>query len=139
MTAADIALNEALEQWREDKTITTYGYAYAQDIGPALIMPNEILDRIVLCAHDNKLVTAADFTKEILWTKAAAFAVEIIKIVHQHIPPPTASALVSTTLQFHTNQTTLSGTSLMKKARHCSSCGGTDHICEYRRNTANAV
>ena len=44
-------LQDALDDWHDEKTTAVYGWARLNDLGPALIMPNSILDRIVDYAH----------------------------------------------------------------------------------------
>lgn len=132
MNRTDTQLKEALEEWREAATIQKYGPAYFQDFGPSLIMPNEVLDRIILCAHAKKIATEADIIKETVWSKAATFATEVVAIIHRHNPPPAAPALVLEPLQTHIVGSTRDSAnlSLAKRSRHCGACGGVDHIGE---------
>ncbi|KAG1883258.1 hypothetical protein F4604DRAFT_1879014 [Suillus subluteus] len=85
--APDLALQDALDDWREEKTISIYGWAHLSDLGPSLILPNSTLDRIVDCAHHRKIRSTLDLKKETGWTDADRFGSEIIMLIQRHAPP----------------------------------------------------
>ncbi|KAG2134634.1 hypothetical protein BD769DRAFT_1353154 [Suillus cothurnatus] len=89
MALLDLKLTDALDDWREEATIKLYGHAHLHDLGPGLIMPNSILDRIVECAHFLKIKSTADLVKETRWSGANKHGDEIIALIHQIRPLPT--------------------------------------------------
>ena len=80
-------LEDALDEWRDAKTISIYGWARWDNLGPSLVMPTSILDRIVDCAHRQKITTAHDLKKETGWTDAEQFSEEIIAIIKRCTAP----------------------------------------------------
>ncbi|KAG2111454.1 hypothetical protein DEU56DRAFT_749585, partial [Suillus clintonianus] len=78
-----------LDDWRKQKTISTYGGAHLNDLGPSLIMPNATLDRIIDCAHFYKLNSMHDLKKETGWTDADKFGAEVVVLVQRHALPIT--------------------------------------------------
>ncbi|KIK73892.1 hypothetical protein PAXRUDRAFT_177247 [Paxillus rubicundulus Ve08.2h10] len=91
-------LQDALDNWRDAKTIIVYGWARLNDLGPALIMPNSILDCIIDCAHHHKINTIQDLRKETGWTDAELFGEEVIGII-QRCTAPLPLPLISTPLR----------------------------------------
>jgi len=55
MSSKEYELSESLEEWREMKTHMIYGESHLIDIGPSIVMPNDVLDRIVACGHYRKI------------------------------------------------------------------------------------
>ncbi|KAG1839904.1 hypothetical protein DFJ58DRAFT_667460 [Suillus subalutaceus] len=100
MAAHDIILQDALDDWREKKTISTYGWAHLNDLGPSLVMPNSMLDRIIDCAHYYKLNSVHDVKKETGWMDADKFSAEIVALVQRHALP-VASPCARTPLRPH--------------------------------------
>lgn len=127
-------LCEALEDWREQKTRETHGESHLMDIGPSLVMPDEVLDRIVACAHYLKIKSVEDLKRETHWSKTNQFGIEVISLIHHIIPVPTASAVLTTTpLQPRSIPQTLTSlpevslSNLALKKHKCSACGVEGH------------
>ncbi|KAI5996090.1 hypothetical protein EDC04DRAFT_2909964 [Pisolithus marmoratus] len=55
MDEREVALCDALEDWREAKVVTKLGSAHVMDIGPGFILPSPMIDHIVDSAHHLKL------------------------------------------------------------------------------------
>ncbi|KAI6002624.1 hypothetical protein F5J12DRAFT_207296 [Pisolithus orientalis] len=53
----DQHLADALEDWREARTITVYDWANINDLSPSLIVTNPTLDRIPDSMHHHKIRT----------------------------------------------------------------------------------
>lgn len=90
-------LCEALEDWREEKTHEIHGESHLIDIGPSIIMPDGVLDRILACAHYLKIRSIEDLRQETHWSKTNQFGIEVISLIHHIIPIPVTSALLTTT------------------------------------------
>ena len=146
-------LLEALEDWRECKMRDVHGEAHLINLGPATIMPDDVLDRIVDCAHFFKIKTVDDLSRETRWSKAHKFGVEVIAIVHRMLPIPIVPhVLTSVPLQPHQASqpgtpsslpnaltaislpdetiTPSSSITAVKKNR-CSACGSEGHNSEF--------
>ncbi|KIK73578.1 hypothetical protein PAXRUDRAFT_20702 [Paxillus rubicundulus Ve08.2h10] len=81
-------LGEALEDWREEKTREIHGESHLMDIGPALVMPDGMLNWIVACAHYFKIKTVNDLKRETRWGKANQYGTEVITMIHRVVPIP---------------------------------------------------
>ncbi|KIJ04907.1 hypothetical protein PAXINDRAFT_103972 [Paxillus involutus ATCC 200175] len=140
----DFMLQDALDDWRDAKTITVYGWARLNDLGPALIMPNSILDRIIDCAHHHKINTIQDLRKETGWTDAELFGEEVIGIIQRCTAPlplplistplrPSTSSAINTSALSVSNTSSLdsisSPSSVAPKRRtiKCGACGKEGH------------
>jgi hypothetical protein len=88
MDPSDYALRDALEDWREATTQTVYGWALYHDLGPCLIMPNGVLDHIVICAHDHRIDSTSTLVKETRWDLASTYANDILALINKHHPKP---------------------------------------------------
>jgi len=87
----DFQLINALSGWRETKTADVYGWPSLNDLGPSLVMPNVILDRIIDCAHHRKILNVQDLRRETGWSDAEMFGDEVIAVIMQYaapLPPP---------------------------------------------------
>lgn len=96
----DSDLYEALEDWREEKTAVIYGRGNLNDLGPSLIMPSAILDRIIDAAHHYKIRSAQDLRKETGWTDSELYGDEVVAIIQRHaasLPSP----FITTPLSFN--------------------------------------
>jgi len=80
-------LVNALSDWRETKTANVYGWPSLNDLGPSLVMPNAILDRIVDCAHHHKILNMQDLRREMGWSDAERFGDEVLAVIMQYAAP----------------------------------------------------
>ncbi|KAL4260460.1 hypothetical protein AB1N83_009629 [Pleurotus pulmonarius] len=134
MDPSDLRLQKALEEWRQAKTAAQFSAAHLRDFGPALIMPNKVLDRIVACASAEKLSTPADLERETRWSKATTYGNEILEVIREHAPKPPPPLFANTPLQ--RSLSTATGPPLgqdthskaPRKQRHCGACGQVGHI-----------
>lgn len=79
-------LREALCNWRAKKTAIEFSMSHLADIGPSLVLPNAILDRIVICAQVHKISTVEQLRKETRWTESVRYSEEILGIIQLYIP-----------------------------------------------------
>ncbi|KAI0635614.1 P-loop containing nucleoside triphosphate hydrolase protein [Trametes polyzona] len=81
MSADDLTLQRALNTFRRDKTTAKYGPQHLRNLGPALIMSNDVLKRIADCARARKLTCVEDLLRETKWNKASEFGEEVLRVV----------------------------------------------------------
>ncbi|KAG2060972.1 hypothetical protein BDR06DRAFT_854745, partial [Suillus hirtellus] len=99
MASIDFKLVDVLEDWREDTTQKLYGQAHLHDLGPSLVMPNDILNRIVDCAHFHKIKSPTDLLKETHWSGVDEHGDDIVALILQVSPLPSPSTpFISTPL-----------------------------------------
>ncbi|KAG1857236.1 hypothetical protein C8R48DRAFT_607597 [Suillus tomentosus] len=140
MASIDFKLVDALEDWREDTTQKLYGQAHLHDLGPGLVMPNDILDCIVDCAHFHKIKSPTDLLKETHWSGVDEHGDDIVALILRVSPLPSPSTpFISTPLQprqVSSNTTTTSallfhdhvqGFPVSKRKARCSACGEEGH------------
>jgi ATP-dependent DNA helicase RecQ len=134
--ASDMNLRDALHNFRREVVQTKFGLACLKDMGPGVFMANEVLQRVVDCAHEYKIETKDDLAKETQWTGVHNHAADVIALIKTHRPKPLPTPLLtSTPLCPH-----LSGLNQIAqvmplskstpKSRKCSKCGSLSHICE---------
>ncbi|KAG6822549.1 hypothetical protein H0H93_005337, partial [Arthromyces matolae] len=73
MTPQDYALLDALNDWRDTATIERYGIPHLKDYGSTLIMPESVLDRILICAQHSKIQSVEELVKETQWDEARLY------------------------------------------------------------------
>ena len=64
MTSQDMNLHNALHKFCKEKTIEKFGRACLRDTGLGIIMANDVLFRILHCAHFNVIETTEQLAKE---------------------------------------------------------------------------
>ncbi|KIJ04929.1 hypothetical protein PAXINDRAFT_21786 [Paxillus involutus ATCC 200175] len=97
MGPKEYELDDALEDWREQKTKDIYGESHLIDLGPGLVMPDSVLERIIACAHHLKISTVDDLRRETRWSGTDKFGSEVISVIHCIIPVPVSAPAFSTT------------------------------------------
>ncbi|EGO01419.1 hypothetical protein SERLA73DRAFT_70610 [Serpula lacrymans var. lacrymans S7.3] len=123
--------NKAAEEWREMKTLQVYGAAYLSSIGPCLIMTDNIVDRIVECAHYHKIKDLSKLKKETKWIQSEKYGAEVIALIQCHAPWPvgaTASPFASTPLRPSASTGSISTTTpVLPRKNKCGACGLEGH------------
>ncbi|KAJ7767607.1 hypothetical protein B0H16DRAFT_1412044 [Mycena metata] len=129
----DFALRDDLHAFRKARTIELRGRAIFRSLGRGLIMPDDVLQRIVDCAHFHKIQTCTELLKETRWHRVSEDGEQILHLIHQHRPPPpphppppTPPAFVTPLRVINTNGSVMLST---PKVRQCSKCGLYGHIC----------
>ncbi|KIO02947.1 hypothetical protein M404DRAFT_146915 [Pisolithus tinctorius Marx 270] len=86
METRELALCDALEDWREGKVIVKLGVAHVNDYGPGFILLSPMIDHIIDSVHHLKLWTINDLWRETCWSGVGLYGAEVLAIVHQIIP-----------------------------------------------------
>ncbi|KAN0088934.1 hypothetical protein V8E55_005991 [Tylopilus felleus] len=131
-----MALSNALNAWREAKTITVYGWANLRNHGPCLIMTNTTLERIINCSHHHKIKGVQDLKHETTWADAEEYGLEILELIKKHGAPLStlfSSAPLRPLSLDHTNTSTSPTTHTMPRStdiapgsKHRNKCGACD-------------
>ena len=120
MTSVNRELKTALFEWRARAAPLKFPHALVHDFGAKILLSNDIIDCIVMCAQAGKLSSTADLSKETKWKKelVSEFGESLLAIVRIHHPidppPKTPTEAVPSTRKT---------AGLVK----CSACGNTGH------------
>ena len=85
-------LAAALNKWRQRTTARIYGDAVLRDVGSSLVLPNELLERLVDCAHFGKMSSMDHLRREIDYDLSEELGLEILQIIKDICPPPSRPA-----------------------------------------------
>lgn len=87
-TSGDRDLRTALREWRDAQALIKYGSSTCRTYGSKLLMSDEIVSRIVECAHAHKLGTLANLRKETHWRNdfVDEYGPSILALVQAHHP-----------------------------------------------------
>ncbi|KAG1779314.1 hypothetical protein EV702DRAFT_1195288 [Suillus placidus] len=144
MGPQEFKLCEALEDWRDQKTVEIYGHPHLINLGPTVVMGDSVLDRIVDCAHFQKIKITDNLHKETHWSVNDNLAREVIAIIHRIIPislyttaplkqcplealPLTVNAPNSGLAQHSAHIPSNGPPAGVKKVQKCSTCGQAGH------------
>ena len=89
MTSQDNDLKQALEHWRHEKALSKFRATTIQTLGVRIFMSNQVISRIVGCAHYHKITTVDDLLKETDWMRerVSEYGEDILSLICQHCPP----------------------------------------------------
>ena len=121
MTATDHSLRVALFDWRDESAPHKFSAAIIEDIGSHIFMSDEVINRIVKCAHVGKLSSLSELHKETKWRKELVqeFGEALLALVRRFYPPQARPVDSSP------NDT---GTATRKRGPFkCSACGNLGH------------
>ncbi|KAH9942663.1 P-loop containing nucleoside triphosphate hydrolase protein [Amylocystis lapponica] len=96
-TPSDVKLTDALLKWRLEQAPLKFNTPSRRDFGPDLLLPNEILTRIVDCAHYKKIINVESLKRETQWRLdwADEFGSSIMSLIASVLPPPPPATLDS--------------------------------------------
>ena len=80
-------LSQALNAWRQRVTVEKYGEAILRDVGSSLVLPNELLERLVDCSHYGKITNMEQLGKEVDWILADEYGPEVVRLIMDVCPP----------------------------------------------------
>ncbi|KAK7015675.1 hypothetical protein R3P38DRAFT_2543472, partial [Favolaschia claudopus] len=130
--ARDMKLGDALHEFRRDATRRKFSRAVLKNSGPGVVMSNEVLQRIVDCAHWYKVQTIEHLEKETRWAGAAEFGADVLALIDTYSPRPVAPQPDSTPLATHDSNGASSSVGTLR-SRKCSKCGALDHIASNKK------
>lgn len=89
MTSQDNELKRAIEHWRHEKALSKFQATTIQTLGVRIFMSNQVISRIVGCAHYHKITTVDDLLKETDWMRerVSEYGEDILSLIQQHCPP----------------------------------------------------
>ncbi|KAF9471648.1 hypothetical protein BDN70DRAFT_887875 [Pholiota conissans] len=95
MSTVDFDLKNALQEWRRRTALIKFNASTVRTLGVRILMSDNILARIVDCAHAGKLTSIEDLSKESGLTKDRIneYGDELVKLILVYHPlpaPPTA-------------------------------------------------
>jgi hypothetical protein len=141
MSQPDRNLKAALIQWRRETALQNLGPAVVRSYGAKVFVSDQIVERLVVCAHAFKLAGVDDIVRETGWRKdrAEEHGDAILKVIYAHIPlpimarPPIFSRVpltdgiddASHTAQVNTDA---GPTTRKRRAAKCSKCHQEGHI-----------
>ncbi|KAH9917709.1 uncharacterized protein B0H18DRAFT_824391, partial [Fomitopsis serialis] len=78
----------ALDEFRRQQMIEKYGAPLLDALGPCVIMPDSVVDRLAECAEANKIASTDDIQREVgkKWSKGREYGETVVGIIHQHFP-----------------------------------------------------
>lgn len=135
-TDNDVLLRKLLFEWRDRRAKDFLSSAVIDDLGYEMFFPDEIITRLVDCAHKNKITTADDIDREAKSNSYREFADEIIDIIASVRPPTrppplfTSNPLIRKPLQSQTPDPNVAAAVNLgkpKRIMHCSRCGEAGH------------
>ncbi|KAK7015396.1 P-loop containing nucleoside triphosphate hydrolase protein, partial [Favolaschia claudopus] len=130
--ARDMKLRNALHEFRRDATRRKFSRAVLKNSGPGVVMSNEVLQRIVDCAHWYKIQTLEHLEKETRWAGAAEFGADVLALIDMYSPRPVPPEPESTPLATHDSNGASSSVRTLR-SRKCSKCGALDHIASNKK------
>jgi hypothetical protein len=91
-TDQDKCLRDELWVWRQEKAILKFGQCFYEDHGACVFMDDDVIERIVVCAHHKRIIKADDIRRETLWPNQVKWIIELfpslLELIHKYSPPP---------------------------------------------------
>ncbi|KLO16401.1 P-loop containing nucleoside triphosphate hydrolase protein [Schizopora paradoxa] len=97
-TMDDIKLRDLLYGWRDRKAEEVLPPAHYTSFGPDIFMTDIILERIIDCAHKDKISTNGDLAKETCWRRTEEYGAEIIAMIRSVRPVVPSTPFTSSPL-----------------------------------------
>ena len=128
----DRQLASALHEFRQRKTLERFGAGGLRQMGAGLIMTDDVLARIVDCAHFNKIRNQDTLAKETRWIWVNTYAIDVLEIIQGFPARLTQQQLTTTTpLQPRQKPAPAASSPVVEKVRRrnkCSACNSEGHI-----------
>ncbi|ETW78200.1 hypothetical protein HETIRDRAFT_429262 [Heterobasidion irregulare TC 32-1] len=84
VTPIDMELHDVLHQYWKERMAAKYGPALLKDLGPGLIMSNQIIQRIIDAVHAGRIALLGDLKHEVKWSRADKLGKDVLPIAQQH-------------------------------------------------------
>jgi len=136
-----MSLRDALNEFCEQETIKKFGLSRLKNSGPELIMPNKVLEWIIDCVHEQKIMTKEHLQLETHWSHVNTFADVVLAIINMcHCRPSVAGTSVPGAASGDSSTVTTNP----KKAptigkSRCGACGELGHNSTYYNQTCNSI
>jgi hypothetical protein len=91
-TPQDEELRAALHDFRKTRTLELHGRARLRDLGPGIIMGDDVLQRIVDCSHFYLIGTTAQLAKETHWSGVDDCDEKVLSLIKLHCPKPASTS-----------------------------------------------
>ncbi|KAF5381314.1 hypothetical protein D9615_008286 [Tricholomella constricta] len=126
MTTISRDLKTALLDWRLEEANKKFGTLVVLRLGAKLLISDETLDRLIICAPRHKVSTIEQLVRETGWKKdwAEELGVSLIEIIHKYFPPV---PIKPTNVLTPSDGQVVAGPNKRKSPR-CSNCGAEGHI-----------
>ena len=97
MNELDLQLRDALRKWRDEKAPLKFPAAFIQNFGAKVFISDDLIARIVLCAHAGKLTSKSNIQKETKWRPdlIEEFGDSLLSVVHRYYPTKDTSSAPS--------------------------------------------
>lgn len=127
MMTAHQDLRLALFKWRDENALEMFPEATIREFGSDLFLSNDLVGRIVDCAHAGKLSNCDDLYKETKWRRdwVDEFGNSLLAVVGTF-----SSSQPSSTADVEDG---LPSTSATRQQRTCGACGKPGHNSKQRR------
>lgn len=136
-TSQDMKLRDALHSFRKEQTILEFGRACLRNTGPSIIMADDVLQRIVDCAHFHLIESPLQLAKETRWSRVDQHGVEVVSLIMSYCPKPVPAMVLTTAplRSIHPPNQTQNGSSVVLPVRtvatrRCGVCKQLGHISE---------
>lgn len=83
MSTSDIEFRKALHEFRWEQTLARYGLAHLNNLGPGLLMGDEVFKRIADCAHAQKITSVESLFRETKWSRSNDLGEELLGLVRR--------------------------------------------------------
>ncbi|KAI0688583.1 P-loop containing nucleoside triphosphate hydrolase protein [Cerioporus squamosus] len=85
MDATDFRFRDALNAFRREETRKKHGIAHLNNLGPGDFMGNDVLKRIVDCAHANKIRSLESLYRETKWHLAREHGTSVLELINRYV------------------------------------------------------
>lgn len=82
-----MSLAQVLNAWRQNVAIERYGLAVFREVGSDLVLPDQLLERLVDCAHWGKIRTVEDLRREVDWGLVDELGPIVVNLINKVSPP----------------------------------------------------
>ncbi|KAJ7182546.1 hypothetical protein C8R43DRAFT_829069, partial [Mycena crocata] len=79
--ALDMNLRDVLHGFRCTTTVPKFGCIVLKNSGPSIVMSNEVLQRIIDCAHFFKISSTEQLARETQWAGVTEFGTEVVDLI----------------------------------------------------------
>jgi hypothetical protein len=129
MTQAHHELKTAIISWRAENAIKKFGTILIRTYGAKLFMPDDYVDRIIICVQAGKILDIAQLVKETGWRSdwAEEYGDSLLTVIQGSTPTPALASLSEP------------GPAVRRRKPTCKKCNQEGHISKSYRVTVCAT